>query len=340
MRGIILNVFGCIGLLVLSACGGGGGGSAPATPPVSVTVPGAPTGVSAVAGQAQAPVSFTAPTSTGGATITSYTVTSSPGNLSVSGAASPLTVTGLTNGTAYTFTVKATNSAGTSGASTASNSVTPANNAEGFWLGVSGTGYDLSVLILENGDFYNIFSSAGIAYGIDFGTLKASGTSLSGNIVEYYIPTNTSYAGTVSGSFVTKSAITGSASFPTLGYSSAFSGQYAAGYETPATASSIAGTYTGNYYTGAPVTMVVSSDGSVLGSSTNCSFSGTVKPRPSGKNVYNVSMTFTGTQCAPGSGVSSGVAVLNTVGASSYIYTAGLNALKDNGFFWIGRKAL
>ncbi len=133
MRGKILNVFGCIGLLVLSACGGGGGGSAPAastasapaTTPVSVTVPGAPTGVSAVAGQGQATVSFTAPASNGGATITSYTVTSSPGNIAVSGAVSPLTVTGLTNGTAYTFTVKANNSAGASSASTVSNSVTP-----------------------------------------------------------------------------------------------------------------------------------------------------------------------------------------------------------------------
>ena len=115
MRGKILSAFACIGLLVLSACGGGGGGSAP----------GAPTSVSAAAGQGQATVSFTAPASNGGAAITSYTVISSPGNFSVSGAGSPLTVTGLTNGTAYTFTVTATNSVGTSSASTASSSVTP-----------------------------------------------------------------------------------------------------------------------------------------------------------------------------------------------------------------------
>ncbi|HEY5601852.1 MAG TPA: fibronectin type III domain-containing protein, partial [Gammaproteobacteria bacterium] len=57
--------------------------------------------------------------------ITGYTVTSSPGGLTGTGASSPITVTGLTNGTAYTFTVTATNSAGTGSASAASNSVTP-----------------------------------------------------------------------------------------------------------------------------------------------------------------------------------------------------------------------
>ncbi|WP_229706755.1 hypothetical protein, partial [Shewanella inventionis] len=49
----------------------------------------------------------------------------SPDGLTATGTSSPLTVTGLTNGTAYTFSVTATNSAGNSSSSSASNSVTP-----------------------------------------------------------------------------------------------------------------------------------------------------------------------------------------------------------------------
>ena len=91
----------------------------------SITVPDAPTGISAVSSNAQATISFTPPSNNGGAAITGYTVTSNPGSISQSGVSSPITVIGLTNGTAYTFTVVATNSVGNSSASSASNSVTP-----------------------------------------------------------------------------------------------------------------------------------------------------------------------------------------------------------------------
>ena len=93
-----------------------------------ISTPGAPTSVSATSGaDGQSVVSWTAPASTGGATISGYTVTSSPGGrtcLWTSGVLS-CTVTGLTNGTSYTFTVTATNSAGTGSASDASRSIKP-----------------------------------------------------------------------------------------------------------------------------------------------------------------------------------------------------------------------
>ena len=95
---------------------------------VNAIAPDAPTIGTATAGNTEATVTFTAPVSTGGAAILAggYTVTSSPGGLTGTGSSSPVTVTGLTNGVAYTFTVTATNSAGAGVASAASNSVTPA----------------------------------------------------------------------------------------------------------------------------------------------------------------------------------------------------------------------
>lgn len=100
--------------------------------------PGAPTGVSATATANAAVVSFTAPTSTGGSPILYYTVTSSPGGFTASGTSSPVAVAGLTNGTAYTFTVTATNAVGTSPASAASNSVTPSYSPSFAYVGTVG----------------------------------------------------------------------------------------------------------------------------------------------------------------------------------------------------------
>lgn len=90
--------------------------------------PGAPTGVTGALGNMLVAVSFTPPVNNGGSAITSYTVTSTPGNFTASGASSPLTVTGLTNGTSYTFTVTATNSIGTSVSSSPSSPVIPSDS--------------------------------------------------------------------------------------------------------------------------------------------------------------------------------------------------------------------
>ena len=91
----------------------------------STSAPGAPTiGAATATGQTTATVAFTAPVSNGGSSITGYTVTSSPGGITATGTSSPISVTGLTAGTSYTFTVTATNSIGTSSASAASSSIT------------------------------------------------------------------------------------------------------------------------------------------------------------------------------------------------------------------------
>jgi alpha-tubulin suppressor-like RCC1 family protein/Tol biopolymer transport system component len=106
-------------------------GNSPASAPSNAVtpraVPTAPRNVSAVAGNAQATITWAAPLSNGGSAITGYTVTASPGGASVSVGGSTLTgtVTGLTNGTTYTFTVVATNVAGNGPASAPSGPVTP-----------------------------------------------------------------------------------------------------------------------------------------------------------------------------------------------------------------------
>jgi hypothetical protein len=79
------------------------------------TVPDKPTNVQATAGDSSATVTFTAPAN-GGSAITGYTVSVYTGGTkvgTVSGVSTSINVTGLVNGTTYTFTVKATNAIGT-----------------------------------------------------------------------------------------------------------------------------------------------------------------------------------------------------------------------------------
>ena len=119
-----------VGTCTVSALQPGNGVFAAASPiartfAIAASVSGPPSIGAVTAGDGQVEVSFTAPASDGGSAINSYTVTANPGGATGTGSASPLIVAGLANGTAYTFTVVATNGAGVSLASSASAAATP-----------------------------------------------------------------------------------------------------------------------------------------------------------------------------------------------------------------------
>jgi hypothetical protein len=114
-------------------------------------LPATPTGVIATAGDGSVALTWTAPVANGSPAVTQYVITASDGcaiqgSMTVSGSppATTATFTGLTNGTAYSFTVAAINSNGTGAPSAASNVVTPSGAAPSWLTACSSHQYSLS----------------------------------------------------------------------------------------------------------------------------------------------------------------------------------------------------
>jgi hypothetical protein len=153
----------------------------------SATVPGAPLLPTASAGNGQAAVTWAAPVSDGGSAITGYTVKSSPGaKACTTGGTLGCTVTGLANGTAYTFSVTASNAIGTGPASVASNSITPDGTAPtaslsgpGAVTNTSTLSYTITFSEAISGLSATDFGTSGTASGCTVGTPSGAGGSYS-----------------------------------------------------------------------------------------------------------------------------------------------------------------
>lgn len=183
----------------------------------------------------------------------------------------------------------------------------PATTAEGVYggalTGSSSTGFQL--LVLENGDYWalygnqtsTLFSVAGFIQGAgasnngsftssnakDFGFAPAVGGTISA--------TYDSAAKTISGS------ITEGASVAKFSGGSIPGSQYT--YSKAAALIDIVGTWAVTSLTGEGIAINIAQSGAFSAvSSLGCNFSGTVAPRPSGKNVFNVSLTFGAAPCA------------------------------------------
>ncbi|MCK9408260.1 MAG: fibronectin type III domain-containing protein [Bacteroidetes bacterium] len=196
------------------------GTSAPSTVSASVTplsTPGAPTGVSGTPGNGQVPLTWSAPASTGGTAITDYVVEFNSGGSWSTFAdgvstATNATVTGLTNGTAYTFRVSATNSVGT-GAAGVSAAVTP-RTVPSAPTGVSGTAGDTQVALTwtapasDGGNAITDYVVESSTNGTDW-TVFADGTSTTTSATVTGLTNDTAYTFRVSATNVAGTGASG-----------------------------------------------------------------------------------------------------------------------------------
>lgn len=209
--------------------------------------------------------------------------------------------------------------------------------AAGFWEGTASTGAVVSLAILEDGQTWGIYTSGTQIAGALYGITSASGTALSGSGKDFNIPTRSVTSASYTGSFVANNRI----SLTSSGGGS-LNATYVAAYDQPASLASLAGTFQGTGITGTTngqaVAITVSATGTITVPGTlGCGATGTATPRASGKNIFDISVTFNGANCALGNGaVTTGVGYFNAT--TRRLSVLALNAAKSDGFIYVGQK--
>lgn len=186
--------------------------------------------------------------------------------------------------------------------------------AQGVYSGSTSTGYSFSTIVLPNDKFYGIYGTNSGSEFLIYGMLAGQGTSgqssYTASVSDFF------YNGAVNSGNINATYVAGTSVNGTLtenGASTTFTGSAlpssSFNYGTPASISAIAGSWTGSLLDGITTTVTISSSGSLSGSSSGCSFSGTVTPDSSNKNFFEVSLTFGASPCSFPNQTATGVGI-------------------------------
>lgn len=236
---------------------------------------------------------------------------------------------------------------GGGGSSTAPATAVTNAVVEGGWSGTSSSGYTLNTLVLENGSTYVMFGTvSGTTFsivGFDEATVAVSGNSISGAVREY-LYNGTTATGNMTGTATTGTSIAGSTT-PTGGAATTFNLTPIAtstyNYGSAANISDVAGSWTGSLLNGTAASITIASGtGSIADTNLGCSFTGTATPRSSGKNVFNVSLTFGASPCALPGQTATGIAIDYAISGTALkqLLVAVQDSTKANGTMFFAKR--
>lgn len=219
---------------------------------------------------------------------------------------------------------------------------TPTTSAEGLWVGQTNTNRKIYGVVLDDGKYWFVYSAVGntnvLGGAVQGHAVSGNGVHTSTNGIDFNLEGAGANAFEMSGQYINKATLHG-----TIKYSPSeqvsFSTAYDSDYELTPNITLVAGSYTGVAATSAGseyVTLTVGSGGLISGSgASGCSFSGTASPRSRG-NVFTISVTFGGGNCANGTSTVTGVAYYDR--DVKELTSAALNASRTEGFIFVGNK--
>ncbi|MFX1803089.1 hypothetical protein PWR66_05430 [Paraburkholderia sp. A1RO-5] len=206
---------------------------------------------------------------------------------------------------------------------------------QGIWQGTSNSGQAVSTLVLETGQYFAVYSTNNVVGGMVEGTLSVSGNSITDNSASDFVVGGPGLAAIVTGTVTTKQLL--SATVKESAKTVTFNGAYDAAYDSSPSLSQAVGTWTGSSAGSPDITSItVAADSTFTGTSGSCTFSGSVKPRATGKNVLDGTVTFKSSACALGNGTS---IEFESFFSGSQMIAAGVDSSRMGGFVFVGTKS-
>ncbi|MBD9391598.1 MULTISPECIES: hypothetical protein [unclassified Acidovorax] len=222
---------------------------------------------------------------------------------------------------------------------------TVVTGVEGLWTGATTDPLNVQGVVLENGESWSILTdTVGTVVGMSLGTVQTAGPDVvsgSGRFLNVVDEANVANRKTEPVSYTGKYAVRDSVQV-TASNGVKFSGTYGVLYEQPAVVSELLGNFTGtgigNQVREPLISVAITTGGLVsIPSYPGCSVRGTVVPRASGRNVFDLPLTFSGTSCPVGDGVVIQNVVLYN-DTTQAIVIMGQSASKAQTFFYTGQK--
>jgi hypothetical protein len=182
---------------------------------------------------------------------------------------------------------------------------TPAR-PDGVYMGTVSNGNRHYTIVLDDNQFYTVYGS-GSAYdalyidGFWHGHGNVNGNAFTSSDVRDYFWTGEVFPASLDATFVLGASFSGSAIHSGATVPITFTGevmptaQY--DYDAPASLSEITGTWSLTSVHGDSVLATIASTGTFTATSEGCAISGDVHPRASGKNVFDVSLSFGPAPC-------------------------------------------
>lgn len=231
------------------------------------------------------------------------------------------------------------------GAPVAAPAPAPTTKAEGAYEGTTSDNQAFQAIVLNNDQFWSMY---GTKSGDDLlvgGFLQGQGSSSDGSFNSSDVRDfafSPAAAGSMQGSYVPGSSFSGS--ITGQGVTKTFTSTPVApsefDFSSPATISPIVGAWSMGTLDGSVATLTISSSGSFTGASSQCLFSGTFAPHSSGKNVFDLALSFAGPPCTSPGQTASGIALTYLVkgGPTRQLVLLGVNNSRTGGAGLIGSR--